>query len=200
MKKPIGNINRQNNIPRVVPGEEREPIMKMKLLAKTLICSALISFTVTGCAQKFDTEAYKDSVQKFIDDVDELNETVLSMAAYELNYWKAMNNIGGNIDFDEFSGKAYDNLYEKEGIDKASVDADYESVCTQYKEIFAPDTDDKEITAISEKVDDYFETFNSIYNLVNSPSGSLTNFANDLVEKNDDMEDISSSLEVLLKD
>lgn len=130
-----------------------------------------------------------------------MEEAVLlsNMGKWEHNYWKALGNVNGTMDYENMAAKAIEWLNEEAGIEDGTLEANYSSVCDQYKEIVetACDADVEEIDAALEAL---FNSFDSFYLLVTSPSGDIDTFADDFNRLSKEIKDGNSVLSTLTSD
>lgn len=123
---------------------------------------------------------------------------VANMAKYEANYWEALNNIGGSIDYDELVSYAEEWLDEKGKGTLEDLEKTHDEIGSQYSKIVKTNTDDSEAAILKDKSDELYSNYNLLYNLVTSPTGSLNNFVLSFEEYATKINSLSDEINTLL--
>jgi|GEM_PF-1893229 len=114
------------------------------------------------------------------------------MGKYEYEYWKSE----GTVDVQEMVSLSFDWLHRQYGETRESLQAKYDDICNQCREIIAMETEGKLAREIGDELEDLFEDFSGLYRLVTEPSGEFSAFEDDF---NDCVEDIrENELSILL--
>lgn len=141
-------------------------------------------------ADKFDLEAYKESVSDFRSEAYAASVILANMGNYENNYWQALGSLSdGMVD------KAFTWLAENSDESRETVEANYESICSAYKELILTDFgDNAEAAEIDAGVRALYDGYSELYDTILNPSGSRGHFAShvsDLISEiqsaNDDL-------------
>lgn len=129
----------------------------------------------------FDLNEYKGLVSECRASINEATLYVCNTGNYELNYWKTAKSFSGNKP-DNLVDAAFEWLAENSEETRDTVEADYNSIRQQYKSIILIEIEGKEAEEIDAAFRDMYDAYCSVYNLVVSPSGSLSEFGNNLVD------------------
>lgn len=157
--------------------------------------------TVVPSEKPFDLKAYKDSVSIWKKTVMDQSLLLANMGSYIVNYWTSMENLNGTMDFDEVVTKSFDWLVgEKPEYTRDFIETTDKDIRKQYKELLNSNVSGSEDEKIQEKIDEMFETYNSFYSLVTSPSGSINDFTDSFGEYTDNLQDTESMIDVFITD
>lgn len=143
---------------------------------------------------EFDLDAFKTAVSDCRQDINDASIFIANMGTYEFKYWKALGSLS-----DDIAEKGYEWLAKNSDATKESVEASYESIRQQYKEITLTEYTGKEAEEIYAAIDAMYRAYNGMYNLVNSPSGSLSDFGSELSDYIDAIQESESDLELFLE-
>lgn len=167
----------------------------MKKLYCALIAFVVCSLLFSGCGntvnQKdfvsddptlnsepmFDLDEYKLLVSVCRTAINDASIYVANTGTYEYNYWKALGKLS-----DSMTDSAFEWLSENSDATRETVDADYELIRQQYKDIILTEIEGKEAEEIDAAFRSMYDAYSSMYSLVTSPSGSLSDFASSLNE------------------
>lgn len=139
---------------------------------------------------KFDLGSYKESASNFRSEAYAASVILANMGNYENNYWQALGSLsGGMVD------KAFTWLAENSDESQETVEADYESICSAYKELILTGFGDStEAAEIDAGVRALYDGYSELYDTILNPSGSRGHFASrvsDLISEiqsaNDDL-------------
>lgn len=165
--------------------------MKRKFFS--LILAGLMVVSLLGCAssnsgtnseaptqeiekEEFDLTAYKALVSACRADINAAGTMVANVGKYENSYWTAMNNVNGRVDSDKMVESAFSWFSENSDESRETVDAAYESIRQQYKDIALIEIEGKEAEEIDSAFRNMYDAYSSLYSIVTSPSGDRSNF------------------------
>lgn len=143
---------------------------------------------------EFDLAAFKSAVAQCQADINDASIYIANMGTYEYNFWKALGSLS-----DSMTEKAYEWLAENSDATKESVETAFESIRQQYKDIALTEYSGKEAEAIYTAFESMYQSYIGMYNLVTSPSGSITNFATDLNNYIEAIKESDSELSLFLE-
>ena len=183
------------------------------IIVSSLLCALLFS----GCADSnsdqiteakekssepvFDLEEYKELVSACRAAINDAILPVAKVGQFEFTYWKAYNSIGGESAApDSMVDSSFESLAEKADVTRDKVDADYNDIRQQYKDIILTEIEGREAEEIDAAFRSMYDAYSSMYNLVISPSGSLSDFGNNLLDYADALTNADESLSLFLED
>lgn len=172
---------------------------KLRVIA-IAVCFGLLMASCSAGEPKTTIEEYNAAVASFNDTLMENAVLLSNIAQFENSYWKNLIKLGGRVDYDDIVSKAYDWLEEKSGETEQSVEQSYNEICSQYKAIISMNVEGEGNARVSEKLDEIFEAYNSLYLLVTSPSGSNNNFVESYNDYTDTIVNANSMISTLLSD
>lgn len=144
------------------------------------IQSAAPNVPSQSVAPAFDLDEYKTLVSECRAAINEASIYVSNTGKYEFNYWKAYDSVGGDTPDDSMVDSAFEWLSEKSDATRETVDADYDDIRQQYKNIILIEINGREAEEIDTVFRSMYEAYSSMYNLVTSPSGPLSKFGTSL--------------------
>lgn len=150
-------------------------------------------------APAFDLDEYKELVSKCRADMNEASIFLSNTGQYEFNYWKAYDSVGGGTP-EGIVDSAFEWLSEKSEATRETVDADYESIRKQYKEIILIEIEGREAEEIDASFRSMYDAYSSMYNLVTSPSGGASGFGNSLSDHMKSFMEADEDLSLFLGD
>ena len=131
---------------------------------------------VVAEADKFDLEAYKESVSDFRSEAYAASVILANMANYENNYWKAAGSLSDGI-----VAAAYKWLAQNSDESQETVETDNEDIRIAYKDLILTDFgDNAEAAEIDTGVRALYDGYSELYNTVLNPSGSRGHFASNV--------------------
>lgn len=143
---------------------------------------------------EFNLAAFKSAVAQCQTDINDASIYIANMGAYEYNFWKTLGSLS-----DSMTERAYEWLAENSDATKESVEAAYESIRQQYKDITLTEYNGKEAEAIYTAFESMYQSYIGMYNLVTSPSGSITDFATGLSNYIEAIQESDSELSLFLE-
>ena len=159
-----------------------------------------IDLANTEESEVFDLDEFIALVSACNDDIMDMGVLLSNMGTYEYNYWKALNDISGNIDYDSMVSMASDWLNENANENIDTLKESYEKICKQYEEIVVMDITGPEAGETKMIFKELFDYFNSLYLLVTSPSGDISTFSSNFNTYVNGMTTSNSELEIFLND
>lgn len=149
-----------------------QPVSAAQESAKEAEVNAAAEETVVE-ADKFDLEAYKGNASAFRSEAYAASVILANMGNYENNYWQALGSLSdGMVD------KAFTWLAENSDESQETVEANYESICSAYKDLILTDFgDDAEAAEIDAGVRALYDGYSELYDTILNPSGSRGHFA-----------------------
>lgn len=133
-------------------------------------------------APVFDLEEYKTLVSECRVAINDAAIFLANAGKYETNWLKAYASVGGDGGIDDLAEKAFEWLAENSEATRETVDADYEDIRQQYKNIILMELDGQEAQEIDALFRSMYEAYSSMYSLVTKPSGTASSFASSLVD------------------
>ncbi len=143
----------------------------------------------------FDLDAYKASVKTCSDEINEATIILYNMAKYENNYWQTLGELS-----DSMVGSAFDWIAENSEETEDSINATYDSIRAQYKEIVLVEVEGKEAEEIEAAFKGLYDSYVDMYDIVTSPSGSIGDFVDAINENVRNSKDCSDELSLFLGD
>lgn len=191
------------------------PIKNPALLLSTIALSCSILFV--GCGKSapsdvpseitslleteettFDIAEYRNMISQCNDSIMKESVFLSNMGNFEYNYWKALNSVSGNIDYDSMVLKAYEWLAENSDSSYLALEKNYVEIGVQYKEIIEKSVSGTEVEELKDALHDLYEAFNSLYMLTTSPSGSISDFTDKFNNYTDAIKNQNSYISSLL--
>lgn len=123
----------------------------------------------------FDLAAFKSVVAQSLSDIVDTSNYLANLGNYEYTFWKIHGSLSDNM-----TKFAYEWLDENSDATKESIESDYQSIRQQYKDITLTEYSGKEAETIYSAYESLYQAYVSLYHLVNSPSGSITDFNTNL--------------------
>ena len=149
---------------------------------------------------EFDISEYKAIASNLNDSIMDLSILLSNMGQYMYNYWVALENIGGTIDYDIMIDSAYKWIEENADTSKDDILSAYDKIEKLHNGFVIINIDDPLAEDIAEKLFDLYNAFFSLYILITQPSGEIDWFANDfnrysniIVENNELISSLVSS-------
>lgn len=122
----------------------------------------------------FDIDEYKTKVSECRNNIDASTVLIANMGNYEFNYFRIL----GKVDPNGYESAC--NWLEKETEGETTremVEAGYETICQQYKDIVLIEREGNEAEIIFEKFEILYSAYFDLYYAVSNPSGTVTSFS-----------------------
>ena len=134
------------------------------------------SSTTTAATSKtaFDIDTYKNLV---IECQTEINDAALILSntgSYQVSFWETLGELS-----DEMVDRSFEWLSENSDDTRQTVDAAYDSIRNKYKNITLIEVEGNEGEEIQTHFEKLYETYNTMYLQVTSPSGTISTFASE---------------------
>lgn len=176
--------------------------MKNRILSILLSVFFVLSLSACGTEtsenKDISFDEYQNIVRDFNDSVLDASIILSNVGQYEHNYWEALENVDGTIDYDKMVESAMNWLEEKSDSNAETVETSFNELGNQYSELVKHSFKDNGADEISDNVSQLFSAYNSLYNLVIEPSGNIDDFADQFNEYSSTITDFNSLLLVLL--
>lgn len=154
--------------------------------------------TVGYEATAFDEDAFKEAVVSSYKKMG-IDAVILSnMAAYENNYWKSLESVGGRMNSEKMLASADEWLAENADCGLDDLESNFQDISNDYKEILLMNAEGEFAEKIMEQYDTFFKTYVTLYGLTTSPSGSRADFSSQVNECLGTLEDATRIIGALL--
>ena len=161
---------------RQATGQQRRPrsFLIPAVILGVLIISVILFFVIRGVGASrsaANLDAYKEAVSICRDDINAASLVLGNMTNYESNYLK----ISGNPS-DAMVDAALQWLTENANENRETIDAAYNSIQQQYKDIALTEISGKEAEEIGTSVQEMYDAYISLHDLALMPTGSKDDF------------------------
>lgn len=168
--------------------------MKKVKVVFAAIVVFVMAMAITGCgstnSEPFDADSFISDVAAAQSAIMDNAKNVASLANYEGNYWNAMSNVGGQIDYQRMTDAAFEWLQEKGGASKSDIEDAHSDICSSYKSIVAANVEGGLSEEVYSEYKNLYSAYDGLYRLATSPSGSRDSFVS---EYNDYVTALNSS-------
>lgn len=190
-------------------GSKREGLFYMDLLAEgkmyandgTLVYEGVFENgePLSPIDEEIELSEYKNLIKKCSEDINNMAIILGNMGTYQANYWKAMNSIGGRVDFLKLGSSAYEWLEEEADITQEQVEEDYQNIVNQYKEIIDINVTEINKLDLRTKFSNLFDNLHNFYQLINSPSGTLSDFSKKVLDYLTETSNLYGAISILVE-
>ena len=161
---------------RQATGQQRRPrsFFIPAVILGVLILGVILFFVIRGVGASrsvANLDAYKEAVSICRDDINAASLVLGNMTNYESNYLK----ISGNPS-DAMVDAALQWLTENANENRETIDAAYNSIRQQYKDIALTEISGKEAEEIGTSVQEMYDAYISLHDLALMPTGSKDDF------------------------
>lgn len=148
---------------------------------------------------RFDLDAYKALVSDCCMAIRDAGGVMAMMGVYEYYYWEAHETAGGG---DPTSASivdaAYEWLHENTDETRETVEAAYESICMQYKDITLIEVEGREAEEIDTVFRKQYMAYSLLYSLAATPAGCRISFLTMIDDYNTTITRCDDTLSLLL--
>ncbi|MDR2572208.1 MAG: hypothetical protein LBD23_18185 [Oscillospiraceae bacterium] len=141
---------------------------------------------------------YKVLVAGLNDEIYTLSVMLNNMGNYQIKFWEAIISLGGGVNFTSLIESAYDWLERNGDYTQEQMESDFNYIANQYKEFVIINVTDLIALDARNYLIDLYNSFLSLYALVTSPAGSISNFTNNFDEYVRNIINLNNSLSVLV--
>lgn len=148
---------------------------------------------------RFDPDAYKALVADCRMAIRDAGNVMAMMGFYEYYYWEAHETIvENNITSNSIVDAAYEWLRENTGETRENVEAAYESICLQYKDIALIEIEGREAEEINTALRKLYMAYSLLYSLAATPAGCRISFLTMIDDYNTTITQCDDALTLLL--
>lgn len=178
-----------------------------------VLLSALIALSLAACGGNqppndpsepeeptLTFDEYKEAAADFNSSILDASVILSNVGKYEYNFWDALSDVDGEVDYEDMVDRAMEWLSEKSESDAASVSATYDELSDIYSDLVMCSYDEGGAEEIAENINDLFSAYNQLYLLVTEPSGDIGAFADRFNKYSDIIVEKNSMLEILLEE
>ncbi|MCI8633922.1 MAG: hypothetical protein HFE64_10655 [Lachnospiraceae bacterium] len=169
--------------------------------SNSIIESSLTAESSLPPENEFDISAYTKLVEESRQAIEETAILLSNLGQYEYNYWNALNNVNGTMDYSSMVDSAFNWLLDKGNVSRDEVVQNYTTICNQYKEIIQIDIGtNSAASTIKNEYDTLYTNFDNYYRLVTDPSGDVNSFSDTFNTYTRAIESSNSKLGLLTQD
>ena len=154
----------------------------------------------TTSTVSFDINGFKHNVATCTEKISNACVILNAVVSYEVSFWESLVKLNGNVTAEKVTTRAMEWLAENTDADEAYVNAQYDNIAKQYKQIVCTEISGAEAQEILAVFKEFYDAYIGLYNMAFKPSGSLASFIDKHAAYSEEISTTSSKLEILLTD